>query len=68
MDGRRTLHAKPLDESIRHDQLIPVNKAANEKEHLEKRAGGWRRKTSHTEVALVNVTLKRAFVAYIHTR
>jgi hypothetical protein len=27
--------------SLRHDQLIPVNKAVNEKEQLEKM--GWRR-------------------------
>jgi hypothetical protein len=26
--------------SLRRDQLIPVNKAVNEKEQLEKRAGG----------------------------
>jgi hypothetical protein len=30
--------------SLRHDQLIPVNKAVNEKEHLEKWSKkGWRR-------------------------
>jgi hypothetical protein len=26
--------------SLRHDQLVPVNKAVNEKEQLEKWAGG----------------------------
>jgi hypothetical protein len=26
--------------SLRRDQLIPVNKAVNEKEQLDKRAGG----------------------------
>jgi hypothetical protein len=33
MDVRRTLHAKPFS---RRDQLIPVNKAVNEKKQLEK--------------------------------
>jgi hypothetical protein len=35
--------------SLRRDQLIPVNKAVNKKEQLEKRAGGGgeKRYTSH---------------------
>jgi hypothetical protein len=34
-------HCKPNPwVSLRHDQLIPVNKAVNKKEQLEKRAGG----------------------------
>jgi hypothetical protein len=35
MDGRHTLHAKPWV-SLRCDQLMPLNKAVNQKEILEK--------------------------------
>jgi hypothetical protein len=45
-DASRTLHAKPLG-SLRRDQLIPVNKAVNEKEQLEKRTGGGGKKSSN---------------------
>jgi hypothetical protein len=34
-DASHTLHAKPLV-SLRCDRLIPVNKAVNKKEQLEK--------------------------------
>jgi hypothetical protein len=36
--------------SLRRDQLIPVNKAVNEKEQLEKRAGGGGKKEITSEL------------------
>jgi hypothetical protein len=41
--------------SLRHYQLIPVNKAAKEKEQLEKEAGGGKKEEELPDVLVLQV-------------